>query len=57
VLAFTKAYPLDLRQQDTAVADLKTLRIAEAVFALPSFLEYREPFGVGLVECLIYSVG
>ena len=57
MLAFTKAYPLDLRQQDTAVADLKTLRIAEAVFALPSFLEYREPFGVGLVECLIYSVG
>jgi len=35
----------------------KPLRIAEAVFALPSFLEYREPFGVGLVDASIYSVG
>ena len=57
MLAFTKAYPPDFRQKNTAVADLKTLRIAEAIFALPSFPEYREPFGVGLVECLIYSVG
>ena len=56
-LALTEAYPSDLRQEDTVVADLKALWIPEAILALPSLLEYGETLRIGLIEGLIDGVG
>ena len=55
VTTFAKPHPSNLGQKYPTIADLKPLRIAEALSAFATLFEYRELFRIGLIESLAES--